>query len=921
MRALLSLTALSLVFLIGAWYWSESATHDIAEGHGVAEEAVADDRPAGEPVIPQAGGPEVDERAGAFVGERTPARVLATEGGLARPIEPPPEGGRVLTVVDRASGTPVAFADVLQLEPALLGARGVQALVEDVLANGLGALGDLEVVGRRWQADGEGHVRVARRPVATLIVAFAPGAVPLGGAGSGDAAAEGADVAGAPGAGVRGFAVLAGVNAGGVGDTGDALVRGELEGAGDTGATVALAAPRELLVDVVRGAGAPVPGALVTPGGDFWEGGPPIWRADVDGRVRVRVHEASTLLAALATLDDSGSGPSGFMVGILRSARRDMRRVDLMATGSGPLTATVTATGAPLTVQLVDPFGVPMGIPGARVIVRLGDQYPRYALDAEGRLELPALPLALQTRVSLHPDSPIGSYGSPVPVQGDIGAQGLDLVLTLGAPPVERIRFRAVDGDGEPLTHTKLTVDASQVGERGGGRAGSRELLTDADGRVEHADGSVAAFARTPGTLRLQLTHAGTEPQLVSEPIVLTSMGSPVAAGTWPLDLGDVALVPGTPVLAGRVVLGTGEPLPNARIEVRELELGESGSGRRVARVRSGADGRFAVYAALAEPGTSTLSIEAEHPGYGSTGNQPAKPWEANLELVVGHTGVLVASVRALDRPLTAGLALRLQPMDADALSAFSPASPNGLTTSGEWAWSGFDDQGVVELRNLVPGAYRVQLAAGNEVLAEFADVFVSSGAVTRDPRLTGMHLRDHLHVVEVRVVDATGAPVENVYYLTPDAAFEERLRSPLVTATLPLELTLMAKGHLTTVVEVTQPFLDVVMPASFHVNLRLPEGVAPNLDVEVALVPWTQEFDPFNAAYRYAPFANGTARVELMGAGRQRVLIKARDRSGAAGKSAFFEARSVELEVQPSDADRTFDLALSAAEQQKLEL
>ena len=114
-------------------------------------------------------------------------------------------------------------------------------------------------------------------------------------------------------------------------------------------------------------------------------------------------------------------------------------------------------------------------------------------------------------------------------------------------------------------------------------------------------------------------------------------------------------------------------------------------------------------------------------------------------------------------------------------------------------------------------------------------------------------------------------------------------------------------------------------MPETFHVNMRIPAGVAsglnPNLDLKVALVPWTKDFDPFSAAYRFVPFVDGVAQVELMASGRQRVLLDARDATGKAKKSVFFEARSVPIEIEPGDAGLTFDLVLTEGEVEALDL
>jgi hypothetical protein len=297
---------------------------------------------------------------------------------------------------------------------------------------------------------------------------------------------------------------------------------------------------------------------------------------------------------------------------------------------------------------------------------------------------------------------------------------------------------RVLAVDGEPLSAERLRIQLVTV---------ERDLL-DLGGRTDREGVllvSVEKLERDAPRQLLLRRREQAQSLLVDLPAVVRGATN---------ELGELRLLQDELIACGQVLDAEGLGVPSAYVEARPLEVSPPASRhplreRQAPRAIISEDGRFE----LREPDLR----DAAPPRYllcarESGGVRCSVP----LEVARGATNVVLRLVAAGG---VAGLLLLPEGLPSGALNLVlvdgaGVPFPTSDFLRGAETWLHADA--------LPPGSYTLQLrlAAWHEPIAVLSGLVVPSGGVCSDPRLRPLDLRPHVHVIELDLERADGAPL-----------------------------------------------------------------------------------------------------------------------------------------------------------------
>jgi hypothetical protein len=241
----------------------------------------------------------------------------------------------------------------------------------------------------------------------------------------------------------------------------------------------------------------------------------------------------------------------------------------------------------------------------------------------------------------------------------------------------------------------------------------------------------------------------------------------------------------------------------------------------------------------------------------------------------------------------------------------------------------GLDPRGVVYWGAAPPGIYDASIAVdgiddARENLLQVDGISVAADEVTLDPRLQSVDLRGRLHDLSVTVLDDKGNSVPSlVRAYVPDAPDQtSRLRwfdsnpAKFLTVQPTLDIVVYAaggaiasmhsaSGEVKVHVEPGHPIrATLVMDSADQILTRFPGLAVMALPIGSGMDGWVEWLNaPVNAG--------GNAVIELPGAGRWRVVIRAdRDIAGHVFPSRAIPTHTV-IEVEEGSAETTFPIRL----------
>lgn len=484
----------------------------------------------------------------------------------------------------------------------------------------------------------------------------------------------------------------------------------------------------------------------------------------------------------------------------------------------------------------------------------------------EGRAEVPAVvPVAAPsaTRVEVTPDE-ADDAAEAAPAPGPLTEEERR-GHTVG---------RLLGPQGAPLADTDFRIH-KEARFDGGTNRNSRKGTTDGLGRFDIQWGRGADFEeRNVVVVQVEREPAAplvSAPQVLEGPVVRT------------IELGDLVLAPAPLLAAGTVLDGHGAPVSGAKLTV---EHARSGAAAIQGRAVSALDGTFGVWGepvAGTEPVAGPESVaDSEHvlvataSGYRQLEPVAFAPGAAAVEVRMHATGALVGSGSELGAAAGSLMVLVLPTALDDAAAAAALAASLGTydpqsglwiaagATGGErgaqlaelWSERGAErfigsallsSDGAFFVDGLLPGMYRVELVAEDQVLLAFDDVRVRAGEATADPRLTDFQLANIAPWLALSIVNSSGRRVEGAFAW--DAALERRPLEPLRAVDGRLELFLepeaealrvCAPGYLAKPFVVTPGEHSLRLTTAPTIGFTLPMGMRPPAGEEwlVGLMP-----------------------------------------------------------------------------------
>ncbi|MBL8843008.1 MAG: hypothetical protein JNL90_15930 [Planctomycetes bacterium] len=514
------------------------------------------------------------------------------------------------------------------------------------------------------------------------------------------------------------------------------------------------------------------------------------------------------------------------------------------------------------------------------------------------------------------------------------------LALTLWEmPSVLGLRARALDGAQRPLADRELRLLARFDQETV--VAGS--VRSDADGRLfvphEMATRKLPIGSTVLEAVALEIDVAGGGVLAVELP-VRTFLGQ--------ADAGDLLFARSDPAIAleGKVVDEHGDPLPGIAIRAVALEPFPPPEGEAPAReparrpVGSGgraltaSDGSFALRGDYAAGSRLLLRLSEARFATDVPLEWPAGDRNARIEL--RRHGSLLGALRLADG------------VDPATITVHVGDHHSMLAHRGELA--------TFEFPSLVAGRYQLRVfhhgpADEFEEIATVGAIDVAPGAVTRDPRLAPLDLRDALTLTALRIVDLEGQPIavglvsfgeESLRRSTrKDEVALSLLDQPLKTqpfvdgrclvvhhGLLP-EVTVRARGYRTRVVEATRATEPIELAPGLPLRLHfstagLPEGYEWSATASVRIVDESDDpvqrlearAEGFHRPFERArnPLARTTAEplrldgetLFLFGAPvtvELRVVLSYREKR-ASGAEAATEPAATEPATEPATTD-----------------
>lgn len=305
------------------------------------------------------------------------------------------------------------------------------------------------------------------------------------------------------------------------------------------------------------------------------------------------------------------------------------------------------------------------------------------------------------------------------------------------------LRFRVLGLDGKALTNTEL--QAMFVGAYAYHGATCR---TDGDGTAQLPVPDSFSMAEEA---RLVICRRG------AAPMQPTEYGGSVAFGLPPrprggVELGEVRLLEEPVLLAGIVVDGKGQPVPDLELttqvshfvsaqNLRIRGVGTVVGGTPFTHVaRTDAAGRLTLREFL--PADVPLQLRLVRDDVWQLPDQPAaKAGTADLRVVVARGAAIVVALPGAPKD---GIVVRVERHGVANVSYPFQRLPDGM----------------LRFPRLQPGTYDVRFLVQNEVICAVAGVEVRAGEDCTDPRLQAVPWRDKVRVVNVQVRDAKDQPV-----------------------------------------------------------------------------------------------------------------------------------------------------------------
>lgn len=823
----------------------------------------------------------------AVVETSAPVAAATEAPAPVRPLHVPTGPTRELFVFHGDTGAPAADVEVLQLEPSVGDYRDLDSYVATVLIRGLEWIYEAQAPERYgvriYRTDAYGMLLVEDSASGSLVVARV---------------------------GEReGFAIVG--------------------GAWDTGDEVELHEPHGVLLRSLDAAGNTIPNVRVK-----IENLDPVLEqhSETDAQGELRLHSLDTLLklvlerARRASPEVYRMGPDGLerVAYDLESAPRGWftarldpeLRTPAFDPFSGEDQVVELVVGAcSLQVALVAPDGTPTYERGLSLRLGSGLEAPTHWFNSDGKAALAGLSAgeAVELRVMTMNGQELASKT----IEPQVGVNE----LTFEIEPPGAVTARFVDGQGGARggIETRILEDLT-----GTSFVSSEDALeADSEGRVTWHFKSASRGLSLGDTLTLSFVATIDGTPLVSEEIVLEGPRQ------WPIDLGDIVLVPSRPFVAGRVVTPDGEPVVFGWVEVEGQVDGtwrSSISGSTVDEFgTTDMKGEFMLFG---DAEAEAFRLEVNVFESGSTGKVPFSPGDTGLELVLVPPSALELSVHPDDRELGAGLFVGLRASDASLRESVEPSSDQRLWGSvDDWRYVELGTSGKVLWKTLAPGDYDVRLDAGidsrGEALASWSGVSVEAGEVARDPRLQDLRLGAWATALELLVTTTDGRTLEEVWWRSEGGPSDTTVKLESGRARVSVlagkRLVVGAEGYLAQTLDVDGASLEVRLVPSEWIELELPEGLAlgEGLTLKASLWPeaWTQSASVH--VMEQASFDAGRARVRPLDSSRQKVLLSVHRKLPGGGTTQ----RVVVLSqvIDPSSAEGPLLLELTEAELEQL--
>ncbi|MBL8860319.1 MAG: hypothetical protein JNL28_17550 [Planctomycetes bacterium] len=436
----------------------------------------------------------------------------------------------------------------------------------------------------------------------------------------------------------------------------------------------------------------------------------------------------------------------------------------------------------------------------------------------------------------------------------------------------ERVRFTlAVESESAILVGRLVDVRGKSLD----GVELSAQLETIA--RTRHGDEAWSPTTGSDGRFTLELRASPAAPnEIVLALSARRTQGGtarvvlPASLTTGYADLGDVVLEDTPIAVEGVVVDVHGTPVADALITTSPAEDSpQSAAQIEPVSARSDPVGRFAV---RGEFGHDSLVVRARKPGYADQFAR-ARAGTRTLHVVLEPAGTVAGTV-LLDASLQASAVL----VDAELSGARAGAAADAILLGPD---------GNFTLRDLPLGTCNVRVihAASGSVLGRIDGVSVGSDGERRDPRLDPLDLREPHRLIELELVDATGAPVrggscssrvgdEAPVLVTPAAPG----RLTLLYSGRPLDVCVSAAGFMSVDLARVAEFRRVVMQPAARVRLQLARGgtaLASDLQLIARLTPVAASAPSIPSAVCQGEFdQHGSSVCEIGRAGDVRVAL-----------------------------------------------
>ena len=800
------------------------------------------------------------------------ARAEVSERQLvdARPeAQPTPEldDDLILTVVERATGAPVAGAVVSVLRT---GGSGPNATLSGLLMTGL-----------------ENTLRLNPQNVMATAESNADGIVRL-------PASAGSEVIVAQWQGQHGLTLL--------------------EWGYDMGTTIRVAGPTELRFRFVDDLGQPVPDQKLT-----WSDSKLprdlslFWRPRTNNVVLIR--EAASLMAPLVEHFDGRS-----FLNVSAAEALDWKAptvVDLRVDRDVNVRA---LTSASVRVALVDAVGLPVEtrVTGPMTLHVDGDSSATRveSVGPDGRAEFRGVPIGANVRVQLR------HGGEQVRAAGVVAKDGLDLQLEVVPEVRVTLRAQLVDETGALMENPIAKVF---VAAAGGTVPASNTIYNDQSvdaGWIEFSSLDWHRQLESGATLDVQfraITESGT---YESEALLVTQ----ATLGNGNLGAVTMALKPD--LVRGRVVDSQGRPVAGARLSLTtQMEPGWSRPVSGAYAEPSAADGSFRV-TGLMPDGEVWLSAQLGLDRQSRP--QRVERYASDIDVVLLHLASVEFSIDPNMRSMSNAYVFEVVPEEDSLRIGNTPMLEQELGSfSGGWK-HGVPTSGSMTLRSLLPGLYTFQLKLKktDEIVEEWPHIELHEGETLHADNMQNVPIAAQGELVNLVVAKAQGVRVLDFVLLTDNGTgswSQRRISTPefLVDA-FPTLAIVKHKGYLLEPVVIDAPEVHVSLQPEFDVTLRFPSGLvwpagtrAQLMPIDVYSVSSTSGSTPGAPWTQGEPtIENGLVTLKVTSAGQHWVALCLPQKPEDVGWQIRIDRQNhPTLTLEPSQAGTVIDVTLTQAE------